>query len=519
MKKRILLLVFALAATTLHAQMEDDPYALWCSDEGDYMIGIDNMMQQRDGDILIVTDVLMEYSNHYARFLGNIFYKVSPYTHTLTDSLFVADSLAPYYFFARNPQGEGNLRTNIEYDEERDTTYLRISHFTDNSFVINHDDDNVVPLCEGQANDYLARYMLDSRGDIVMKYYKVGESGSYDCHMARFGVDGTFKHEAILPASQNYIEKMFEFDDNSNRFYQWKGYTDESLAFFVIDSAFQLQTFSVISQIISIDTLPYETEEPYWFAYEHFEFNTDTEVIPVGGNDVLVAARYSNDTNFDPITAESGVAVAKYDLLTLERKGLIVFNDYPGYTSGYCMGFKKTSDGSVYFLYREDTYGDTSEGFVIVKMDSDLNVEWKRFFKTDNIKVYWPLQCPILYEDEQGEEKGIVWGGQGVGTIDNKSKLVNFFLDNTGTESINGSGIEVRPFAFYPNPVQGLLRFDFSPDVQPALVELFDLQGRLVLSQQESFGCIDTGRLASGTYVMRVALKDGRTFSDKVVKE
>jgi hypothetical protein len=59
----------------------------------------------------------------------------------------------------------------------------------------------------------------------------------------------------------------------------------------------------------------------------------------------------------------------------------------------------------------------------------------------------------------------------------------------------------------------------YSPDVQPARVELYDLQGRLVRTQSKAFESIDMSQLPAGTYTMRVTLEDGKSYADKVVKK
>jgi hypothetical protein len=77
----------------------------------------------------------------------------------------------------------------------------------------------------------------------------------------------------------------------------------------------------------------------------------------------------------------------------------------------------------------------------------------------------------------------------------------------------------VRPYAFYPNPAQSELHLSYSPDVQPARIELYDLQGRLLQTQTQGLENIGLEGLAAGQYLMKVTLKDGKTFTDKVVKE
>ena len=41
-------------------------------------------------------------------------------------------------------------------------------------------------------------------------------------------------------------------------------------------------------------------------------------------------------------------------------------------------------------------------------------------------------------------------------------------------------GLIVRPYAYYPNPVQDELHLQYLPDITPTQIELYDLQGRLV---------------------------------------
>ena len=145
MKKHLLLFILAFAASALQAQ-DEDLYSMVHQDMGGYGFGIESVTQQRDGDIIAVTHI-----SQYPVFLGNIFYKMSPRLQIVTDSVFVADTLPPYYSFFQNPNGEGNIRTNLEYVEEVDSTYVRICHFSDDGFQINHDEDVMVALRKGVA--------------------------------------------------------------------------------------------------------------------------------------------------------------------------------------------------------------------------------------------------------------------------------------------------------------------------------------------------------------------------------
>ena len=484
-------------------------------DMGGYGFGIESVTQQRNGDIIAVTHI-----SQYPVFLGNIFYKMSPRLQSVTDSVFVADTLPPYYFFFRNPNGEGNIRTNLEYVEEVDSTYVRICHFSDDGFQINHDEDVMVALRKGVAYEEVDSYMIDCWGDIIMKYLFERPEGIGDEYIARLNPDGTLKHQGILFENVHaQLPRLRLFKESPLQYYQL-GAVDsniglgKNLAVYVIDSLFNKNTI-VLNKILSRETL---NEDEGIVAYEWLKIG-NTEAIPIGGDEILVASKYVSDTNFYPMTAEYGVAVAKFDIRTMQLKDYIAFNDYPGYShDAQCLALMKMTDGTVYFLYNEEGY--PAESVMVVKMDTDLNVKWKRFCKTENIAL-WGGQHPFvfLYENELGEEEGIAWVGYGKDTNTDQYGVTYFFLNHDGTEGTNESGIEVRPFAFYPNPVKEQLLMQFSPDVQPKLVELYDLQGRLVRTQSKAFESIDMSQLPAGTYSMRVTLEDGKAYSDKVVKE
>ena len=525
MKKILLLFVFVLAATFANAQ-NWEMYSLISHNMGGYGFGIEDVMQQRNGDILVNCPIGVDSGTAWGPiYTGTVFYKIKPSLLAIIDSLFIENPdtsiyaiEAPKYFFAPNPQGEDNIQVVFEYHEDSDSSFLCICHFPDHDLNINHNDDIVVPVCEGHA--YGSSTIVDYGGDLVMTYYKEPfphiES---DIYIARISPDGILKHQASL--SNNGLEYRPNLNllrESPLKYYQWYG--DENypsnLVVSVMDSLFH-QNIMIINTTLNQEVI--DPNMPYVTVNEYLSLNGDTEVIPAGDDDILVAAQYVYDTTGHPMTAEYGVAVAKYDIRTMQLKGYIVCNDYLGYYKrADCLGLKKMTDGTVYFLYKEEGYPQAS--FMAVKMDTNLNVEWKRFCKTDNVDLYSPLNCPILYKDEQGEEKGIVWAGNGRTTGNsNYNDFVFFLLNHDGPVGMENYGIEVRPYAFYPNPAKERLHFEYSPDVQPAKVELYDLQGRLMRTQRSNFEDIDVGQLPAGTYTLRVTLEDGKAYSDKVVKE
>ena len=152
---------------------------------------------------------------------------------------------------------------------------------------------------------------------------------------------------------------------------------------------------------------------------------------------------------------------------------------------------------------------------VLCKYDTDLNLIWKRWYHDSERKYLY-----YAYDMKATNDDGIlITGCCCKATEFNKKMLYALKVDADGLLSLPETEIQVRPYCFYPNPAKDQLHMQFSPDVQPKQVELYDLQGRLVRVQSSGFESVDMSRLPAGAYMLRVTLEDGTMFSDKVVKE
>ena len=507
-KTLIMTLSLALVSFVVHAQDSN----IWVTSHplDANTCYVENMMQQRNGDI--ITHVFMANRDNYynTQVLGVYVLKMSPSTLQVTDSLFLADTVPPFYLYAQDPRGEGNIRANIEPNGEGNTQ-LRIAHFTDDDLHIDHEYDVVVPLCEGTAFDDAYSYMLDCQGNLIMKYYKEN-GGVTEGHIARYDVEGNLLCDAIIPESQYYIRTMEVFNESPLEYCQWVKGINGNLNFYVLDSTFQLKNTYVIQKLIDESVNP--------IIQEYFDFyssNSNSTFVVPDGDDVLVAAyyeRYEEDT-INP-SLEFGVAAARYNLRTMQRKALVRFNDYPGLQArAKCFGFQKMPDGTVYLLYREVGM-PLKYWMTVVKMDSNLNVEWKRYCATPeelmNVEPFGTL-LSITVEDGEGSVNGFVCSET------YPEGVIHLILTHDGIPASVDSAIEVRPYCFYPNPTHDALYLQYSPDVQPRQIEFYDLQGRMVCTQRNGLESIDMSQLSVGTYTMRITMEDGKTFSDKVVKE
>ena len=184
-------------------------------------------------------------------------------------------------------------------------------------------------------------------------------------------------------------------------------------------------------------------------------------------------------------------------------------------------------DDSFYFIYlmgdRFWAY-DYMNCFVVGRMDFNGNLLWRRYwnryFPEYDMKIYYPQDAVITHDDGcliSGFSFNSNINSNGNYTYEPDVFLLKFFAD--GTLSVPQEKIVVRPYAFWPNPAGDWLKLEYSPDVKPEFVEIFDLQGKKVVSQRNNLESIRTAELPSGVYSIRVTLEGGQSYTDKIVKQ
>ena len=150
---------------------------------------------------------------------------------------------------------------------------------------------------------------------------------------------------------------------------------------------------------------------------------------------------------------------------------------------------------------------------VVCKFDTDLNLKWKRWYG----EAYGQGVSTGMALTSDG---GLLISGYGGPSAPYAADTYVLKITSDGycSEEEDGDPL-LKPFCCYPNPVEDQLHLEFSPDVEPVRVELFDLQGRLLHTQGNNCESIYMEGLPTGTYTLRVTLNDGTCYSDKVVKQ
>ncbi|MBR3491776.1 MAG: T9SS type A sorting domain-containing protein [Bacteroidales bacterium] len=474
---------------------------------GWYDIDLRNMMQLRDGNILANIQLFeINENGAYLGDYGNRLLKIDPNGAVLIDSVFVEDDDLNYYLMERNPFGEDNVYAKVVRNLEECRSDLRISFF-DDDLTFHPEKEVWVPLSDTVFPALCDSYFLDDHGDIILNFPLTKRK---ELHYYRIGLDGTVKDHAVLPKESSPINfytsgghRFGTFNESPTEYCYWGTNTSDlkTIYIHVFDSLLNLK------ETITPDGAP---ENIY------FKCGMKERVLDWDANTFLVATRFQNEINF----ADNGVRITRYDKNNLTSINTCYFRTYPQIINGvvslgcaFPIGLAKAGDGDMYFAYCTQDPAGVSNGtpvgqVSVVKMDADFNIVWQRFCL--ELEGYSRVGSELVAL----EDGGVAVGGVVMGA---PPELFFLVFDDEGW-SVSESGITPRPYSYWPNPVQNELHLQYSPDVTPTSIELYDLQGRLLHIQCNGMESIDVEGLPSGTYTMRVIMEDGKTFVEKILK-
>ena len=501
MKKITILLAILMATCWARAQTYD---SIAHHKVGWYDIDMrDDMIQLRDGSILAHVQLFeVDEQGYYVGDYGNRFYKISRHGAVIVDSVFIADNDLNWFLLKRNPLDDDNVFAKLVRDLDNHRTNLSIRFF-DDDLNFKPEKEVFVPMFDTLFPPLWDAYMLDEQGDIIL-YYLLPEGHVF----SRVGLDGVVKGQSpVIPFSACPVRTHV-----SGQCLAGFGYQDAKYAFWGFND-FLLEQLHVVGldSTLNVSNVLTPDDHPQGIL---FKYMGKDRFLDWDDNSFLIASRFD-------VGSYDGARVTRYDKETLSAMKTCYFRTFPQVLIGsgsfgcaFPFGLAKTGDGNMYFAYcTQDptpaSYGNPCGQVSVVKMDADFNIIWQRF-------CLEPYGYSRVGSDMAVLDDGsVAVGGVIYGTPPEVFVLV---FDNNGWVSAETNSF-VRPYTYYPNPVQDQLHLLFSPDVKPTHIELYDLQGRLVKTQRNGLESLNLQGLATGTYTVRVALEGGKTFSDKVVKE
>jgi len=458
-----------------------------------------DVFENKDGTLIFRT--LMYTPNTYNDW-QHLFYKLTPEGEVL-DSLII-DAYADWDYLMRDPVNKNSyiLTEDRWVYDSIDSVYVANFRMVFIDANLNINDDISVPLYTPDTNLYYYTWdpwFIDSQNDFIISFW------SDDVHhLRRVGFDGTVKtirdDTGIFPP--NYETQVQQPGGDSLLLYSDMGFgvfTESPLTYYLLGGYYPASgPWPIIGYFFDADFNLIGRH-----LYEQFDENigydggNNEHIVPLENDTYLIAVQTSK---LSPTTG--GVGLARLDM----NHNLIKASPMFGLSHCFPRQTLVADDGSVYQLYDRQNQYQVS----LVRLDNDLYLNWEAILPGNQNIAYFGTSLSMLNN-----------GDIAVGYISRRySRYCAYIVTlHDDYDALSEATITSKPFERYPNPVKDQLTLRFDDGAKPESVELYDLAGRLVGTKPNGLESIDISAMPTGVYMLRVTMKDGTSYHEKIVKE
>jgi len=248
------------------------------------------------------------------------------------------------------------------------------------------------------------------------------------------------------------------------------------------------------------------------FGNYSMKWDTDTSFYLLGYN-LYPSPNY----NLSLLRYTSPIDTSGYQLNIIRVSDTI---DFPSERNGLDYMYKNSIfAGGTRNLDKYNPYHSHQPSWLMLfQTDSLLNLRWECFYGGD---AYYVMQKLIATRDG-----GCLVAGTRFDYHNNNENKTDIIVLKLNSEGLLVGQNELqesllREAIVYPNPGSTIMQVRLAVQHPEALLELFDSQGKLVLSQQlhEKESRINTAKLLPGTYIYRLSAATGLNESGKWIKQ
>ena len=511
-KTSLLFLMLALVTTSIHAQ--ESAFEVHLTDYSN-LNGVSFCRETQEGQYIVVlgTNKIVKLSQQ-----GEVIREMTYLVDSLDETW---DRFGALLDLPNDPLH--HIAIAEAYDPYKEVgNILHVITFDDN---LDYNPSDVVVIDLSEEVKFIdescwPRYIIDNNGDLVFAANVMKWDGTTNLLFVRVSPEG----EKTIHFDHRYcgyiVFNVCDFIPKNGHYDMVLGFNNgrDSLAFVTVGSDFGLDIINTF-RCGSSDLTPLQYDnhvDSLCVAAWLFE----STCAPTGlDNDTFLLPTTIMGWNHHSTSWWCGAGIWKlssdFDILDFalfdvydtdpKKKFKLLNTPYPVLVNG----------DDVYFCYT--TYPGSASGpfqTAICKLDINLNTIWKRWYGGDSAFHY--VTDFVLTSDG-----GCLLSGNGHPQASHYYDPYPYVLKITsdGYCSVKeNEELLLKPYCFFPNPVDDRLHLEFSPDVTPSVVELYDFQGRLVGTQNTSLENVDMNGLPAGTYTLRIVMEDGTVYSDKVVK-
>lgn len=458
-----------------------------------------NLFENEDGTLLFKT---LMYTPNFFDDYQHLFYKLTPEGEVL-DSLII-DAYGDWDYLMRDPVDKESFILTEDrwvYDSIEGNYLVTLRMFFIDS-DLNPTEDISVPIYTIDTALYyftMDPWFIDPQNDFVISFWSNNVH-----HLRRIGRDGTIKaaRDGLAIFAPNYETHVQQPGGDSLLLYSEMGFgtfTESPLTYYLLGGYYPASgAWPIIGYFFDADFNLIERH-----LYDQFDENiafdggNNEHIIPLEEGTYLTATQIKR---LSPTLG--GVGLAKFDM----DHNFINASPLFGTNSCFPRETLITDDGTIYQLYDRQNQYKVS----LARLDSDLNLIWDITLPGNQAIAYFGTSLIKLKNDDIAT---------GYLIRKNSRYCANIVLLHDDYDAISESTTQDHPYALYPNPVKDQLNLSFANDMEPESIDLYDLQGRLLVTKRNDLESVDMSALAAGVYMLHITMKDGTSYHDKVIKE
>ena len=399
------------------------------------------------------------------------------------------------HFLLRNAAAPDSYIVANHYRDMVNNHYFRMVNTDANLNVI--DDISILVDEDFEGSFTWDKWLIDSRNDFIISFW-IDDA----FHLMRIGLDGTVKtHREI---TEIYPPKFdYEYYPDTVLWYSGFGIFNESPLTYYKLGSYQTATENYPVHCYFFDE-DLNIIGAHWFErYDEdilFSGGNSEHIIPLGESSYLMASQmeYPN--------GDAGSALIKFDM---DLNPICISQKFGNL--GYPFDTKITNDNSIFQLYVN--FGNTSWPMSLACLDSELHLNWD--IELPGLQ-YDGLSGNNMIAKANGDIVVAFGGSNDYGA---SNTIIYVYTIRNTPANTSEKTIFSTPYSLYPNPVKNQLSLRFDDGVEPESVELFNLAGCLVATRRNNIQSIDMNTMSSGVYTLRVTMKDGMCYHEKIVKE
>ena len=400
----------------------------------------------------------------------------------------------------------------FQQNETENTVFLKLTQIDDNLNIVGETLIPIANLSEGIFRS--ARVFIDSQNNVVTSFWI-----DNTMHLVSATIDGTI---IVSKEISDVFIPNFSYQhpaDTALCYSNFGVYSETPLQYYMIGGYINDDTsphlwpfynYIFDKDLNLVETVLFEYTQFYDYGW-YYDWTGHEQIVSLNEENYILSYM-----EFDNIFHLYQTSIELFNRNHYPIKGVSHNSNY-----GHPIQTVVSNEGKIYysFVNHNSNFKDSNgvNKIKIVHYDFDAEVGGL---------VAWQINTPTVNLEDlrfgDGQRMIVLENGDIAicfTAFKNEKNYVFVYIIKDEYVTTDEHIADENPFTLYPNPVKDQLTLRFDDGTEPESVEFYDLAGRLVGTKPNHLESIDMSAMPSGVYMLRITMKDGTRYHEKILKE